>query len=225
MQINAESVLACLVRARVAMAPLEIARSLAPEFTKGREAEAVNYTRNSLAVLFERGCVAKAINGVELFIAANLPPGATSTTTPAGVALHDPEANGNGAARDRCPVQGSGGGSVSVSTQDEGGKAMGKTKARRPRQTRIPGTEPETIKALDEKIAALYEARKERMELTELECLLAEEVIYLLKEHKLNAYSFDGMTATMFPGKTKVKVKHIEANGEDEEDEEDGEDE
>lgn len=100
------------------------------------------------------------------------------------------------------------------------------TKARKKKQKRIPGTEEERIKEIDDAADDYVECRDKRMGLTEKEKEAKNRLIDVMKRHKLSVYKGDGFVVTYdHEEKDDVKVKQAkaEANGDDHEEEE-GED-
>lgn len=57
------------------------------------------------------------------------------------------------------------------------------------KQTKIPGTERQKIKAIDKAAEAYVEVRDERMGLTKKEKEAKEKLLSLMKEHKLDSYT------------------------------------
>lgn len=91
------------------------------------------------------------------------------------------------------------------------------------RQTRIPGTDSEKIKEVDDAAEGYVKARDKRMKLTEAETEAREALISVLKKHKLEVYRDDDATppllVTLTPGKDKVKVVTVDDDEGDDADE------
>jgi len=78
------------------------------------------------------------------------------------------------------------------------------------RQQSIPGTEPESIKELDDAAESYVEARDERIAKLEVEVEAKEALVRVMKKHKLEVYRDESasppLTVTLTPGADKVKV-------------------
>jgi hypothetical protein len=94
-----------------------------------------------------------------------------------------------------------------------------KTKAKRPRQQRIPGTEPESIKAIDDAADNYYEVMVERVRLSKQEDDAKDNLIDKMKENGVDRYETpDGLIVTITAkSNVKVKRKAESENGEAEE--------
>lgn len=80
------------------------------------------------------------------------------------------------------------------------------TKGRKPKQQFIPGTEPPSIPAIDAAAEEYVEARDARMRALKVEIERHDELLSLMREHKLESYSFDS-SDVLLDHKDKVKVK------------------
>ena len=83
-------------------------------------------------------------------------------------------------------------------------------KAKKPKQTEIPGVERKKVAELDRAAELYVEARDERMELTEKEVAARDALIAVMKKHSLSIYKDDDasppLVVTLIPGEDKVKV-------------------
>ena len=79
---------------------------------------------------------------------------------------------------------------------------------------------PDAVPAIDEAAESYVEARDARMENLKLETKRQDELLELMREHKLSTYEFDGYTVSLDTA-TKVKVKRKKEAG-DEGDAEEG---
>jgi hypothetical protein len=99
----------------------------------------------------------------------------------------------------------------------------GRTQMARRKQQRIPGTEPASIKELDDAAEAYVEARDARMSCTEVEVVAKAALIAAMKKHGVEVYkdesSVPALVVTVVPGKDNVKVSRVD--GDDDEAEED----
>jgi hypothetical protein len=82
------------------------------------------------------------------------------------------------------------------------------------KQLAIRGTEPKTIKELDDAAEAYVDARDKRIERTEKETEAKEALIEVMKKHELSVYRDDTasppLVVTLVPGKDNVKVSRAE---------------
>lgn len=97
---------------------------------------------------------------------------------------------------------------------------MAKRRAR-DKQTMIPGTEPESIPAVEEAAANYRDIRDSRMSLTEEEADAKKKLIDVMKEHGVEKYQFGGYEVVRTHEETdNVKVRKLKATPRDEEDDE-----
>lgn len=89
---------------------------------------------------------------------------------------------------------------------------MAKTK--RPRQGQIPGTEPPRVQEVEEAADTYVAARDERMRLLKDETKLADRLLFVMREHSLRVYEFDGQTVSLDTTE-KVRVRRKKEGGED----------
>jgi hypothetical protein len=82
------------------------------------------------------------------------------------------------------------------------------TTARKPKQTEIQGEgfKPKTIPQIEEAAEEYVELRDNRMAIQEKETAASERLTFLLHQHKLTCYRYDGKLVTLVPTE-KVKVK------------------
>lgn len=100
------------------------------------------------------------------------------------------------------------GGGVATDAAPEPAKKRG----RKPKQQFFAGTEPATIKELEDAAQDYVAARDERMGLTELEAERKKLLAELMKKHKLATYAFDGqMIEYTHVDEDQVKVKKVRA--------------
>lgn len=88
-------------------------------------------------------------------------------------------------------------------------------RSRRPRQQQIPGTEPPSIKEIDDAAEQYVDRRDMRMSLGKEESEAAEKLQALMKANNLSFYEYEGNIVTL-DSVTKVKVKKKKAPGDDE---------
>ena len=81
---------------------------------------------------------------------------------------------------------------------------------------------PDAVPAIDEAAESYVEARDARMSHLKTEIERQDELLQLMREHKLSTYEFDGYTVSLDTA-TKVKVKRKKEAG-DEGDAEEGDD-
>ena len=88
------------------------------------------------------------------------------------------------------------------------GGGGGSTRARRPKQTKLPGTEPKTHPDIVNAAEAYVEVRDERCELSKRESERAGVLLGAMKKHGLSHYVLDdGARVEIVPGADKVKVR------------------
>lgn len=84
------------------------------------------------------------------------------------------------------------------------------------KQMKIPGTEPKTIKEVNDAAEAYVDARDERMKKTEKEVEAKEALVAVMKKHDLQVYKDDDaeppLIVTLTPGVDKVKVTRADGD-------------
>lgn len=91
--------------------------------------------------------------------------------------------------------------------------AKSKAKAKKPEQTKIPGTERrDRIEAIEEAGTAYREARDARMELTEEETERELNLRNVMRAHNVTDYKYEGPDGKMYRvyiGEAKAKVSRV----------------
>ncbi len=82
-----------------------------------------------------------------------------------------------------------------------------KPRAKKPKQSMIPGTEPESIPEIDNAAENYVLSRDSRMENLKSEIKYGQTLLDLLQKHKLTAYEYDGKIVAL-DSVTKVKVRN-----------------
>jgi hypothetical protein len=100
---------------------------------------------------------------------------------------------------------------------DRGDKSTAKWRqAMAKKQLKIPGTEGETIKELNDAAEAYVTERDKRMKLTEKEVAAKDTLINVMKNHKLSVYKDDDadppLIITLTAGKDQLKVTREESD-------------
>lgn len=93
------------------------------------------------------------------------------------------------------------------------------------KQTSIKGTEPKSIKEIDDAAEAYVDKRDHRMKLTEHESDAKQALIALMRKHKIDVYKVEEFDPPVMivlkPGKDGVKVTEIEEGADNEEEDDD----
>lgn len=84
------------------------------------------------------------------------------------------------------------------------------------KQGKLPGMVPEPIAAVEKKAEALRQVRLDRMDLTQREVKAQDDLLKVMREHKVKEYRIDNTIFIVTPGKDRVKMKRV-SDGEDEE--------
>jgi hypothetical protein len=91
-----------------------------------------------------------------------------------------------------------------------------KGKKAREKQKFIPGTEPVSIKEIEDVAEAYVDVRDKRMNLTEDESEFKTKLIEVMKKHNLETYNFNGyIVVRSHIDEDEVKVKKARAAKED----------
>jgi len=80
------------------------------------------------------------------------------------------------------------------------------SKKQKPRQQRIPGTENK-LQDLHDKALEYVEARDDRMSLLEQEVDLKNELLTLMKKHKLEKYEYEDLRIEVVHEDETIRVK------------------
>jgi hypothetical protein len=76
-----------------------------------------------------------------------------------------------------------------------------------PNQTYLDGTEPETVPAIDAKVARYSDLTRSRQSAKEAADDELDEIAGLMKEHGLTSYRTNGKIVTVVEGQTVCKIK------------------
>jgi len=91
-------------------------------------------------------------------------------------------------------------------------------KARKPRQAKLPGTEPAEHPDVVNAAEAYVEVRDQRCEMSKRESERAGVLLAAMKKHGLSTYALeDGSRVEVVPGADKVKVRKPRDEAEDDE--------
>ncbi len=86
----------------------------------------------------------------------------------------------------------------------------------KPKQQKLKGMVPEPIAAVEKKADALRDIRLERMDLTQRECKAQDDLLKVMREHKIKEYRLDNTIFVITQGKDKVAMKQVSDSKDDE---------
>lgn len=85
----------------------------------------------------------------------------------------------------------------------------------KPKQQKLAGMVPEPIAAVEKKAELLKDVRLERMDLTQREVKAVDDLLKVMRQHKIKEYRIDNTIFCVSPGKDKITIKRVSDDGDE----------